>query len=91
MFLLECVISLLEETFTCSEISIKTTEKDGKVIRSNAFFQPFFFRQTLFVLPGPCGSPPKILTFDQVRDAIKNVEDMQLAHEIVKILIYIKN
>lgn len=45
----------------------------------------FFFisrRQTRFVLPGSAGSPPKILTFDEVRDAIKNVEDMQLAHEI---------
>lgn len=39
-------------------------------------------RETRFVLPGSSGSPPKILTFDQVRDAIKNVEDMQLAHEI---------
>lgn len=39
-------------------------------------------RQTRFVLPGSAGSPPKILTFDEVRDAIKNVEDMQLAHEI---------
>lgn len=34
------------------------------------------------MLPGSAGSPPKILTFDEVRDAIKNVEDMQLAHEI---------
>lgn len=42
----------------------------------------WFCRQTRFVLPGPAGSPPKILTFDEVRDAIKNVEDMQLAHEI---------
>lgn len=41
------------------------------------------YRQTRFVLPGTsAGSPPKILTFDEVRDAIKNVEDMQLAHEI---------
>lgn len=42
----------------------------------------WFCRQTRFVLPGSAGSPPKILTFDEVRDAIKNVEDMQLAHEI---------
>lgn len=51
-----------------------------------AIFFLFFFcyahRQTRFVLPGSAGSPPKILTFDEVRDAIKNVEDMQLAHEI---------
>lgn len=39
-------------------------------------------RQTRFLLPGSAGSPPKILTFDEVKDAIKNVEDMQLAHEI---------
>lgn len=29
------------------------------------------------------------MTFDEVRDAIKNVEDMQLAHEIVKIILKI--
>lgn len=39
-------------------------------------------RQARFILPGSVGSPPKVLTFDEVRDAIKNVEDMQLAHEI---------
>lgn len=52
-----------------------------------------FNRQTRFVLPGSSGSPPKILTFDEVRDAIKNVEDMQFAHEIVIILLnfYLKS
>lgn len=34
------------------------------------------------MLPGTSGSPPKILTMDEVRNAIKNVEDMTLAHEI---------
>lgn len=52
-------------------------------INSIDFFLFIFIRrQTRFVLPGSAGSPPKILTFDEVRDAIKNVEDMQLAHEI---------
>lgn len=48
----------------------------------NGFSFYVFNRQARFVLPGSPGSPPKILTFDEVRDAIKNVEDMQLAHEI---------
>lgn len=39
-------------------------------------------RQARFVLPGSAGSPPKVLTLDEISDAIKNVEDMQLAHEI---------
>lgn len=34
------------------------------------------------MLPGTSGSPPKVLTMDEVRNAIKNVEDMTLAHEI---------
>lgn len=34
------------------------------------------------MLPGSAGSPPKILTIDEVHDAIKNVEDMQFAHEL---------
>lgn len=46
------------------------------------FLLNLLYSQTRFVLPGSAGSPPKILTFDEVRDAIKNVEDMQLAHEI---------
>lgn len=39
-------------------------------------------KQARFVLPGTSGSPPKVLTMDEVRNAIKNVEDMTLAHEI---------
>lgn len=39
-------------------------------------------RQAKFILPGTAGSPPKILTMDEVQNAIKNVEDMTLAHEI---------
>lgn len=39
-------------------------------------------KQARFVLPGSAGSPPKVLTLDEISDAIKNVEDMQLAHEI---------
>lgn len=39
-------------------------------------------RQARFVLPGTSGSPGKVLTMDEVRYAIKNVEDMTLAHEI---------
>uniref|UniRef100_U5EVV9 Putative sok1 kinase belonging to the ste20/sps1/gc kinase family n=1 Tax=Corethrella appendiculata TaxID=1370023 RepID=U5EVV9_9DIPT len=35
-----------------------------------------------FVLPGTSGSPPKVLTLDEVQDAIKNIKDMTLAHEI---------
>ncbi|XP_062537087.1 T-complex protein 11-like protein 1 isoform X2 [Armigeres subalbatus] len=37
---------------------------------------------TRFVLPGTSGSPPKILTLDEVQDAVKNIENMSLAHEI---------
>ncbi|XP_065084776.1 T-complex protein 11-like protein 1 isoform X2 [Ochlerotatus camptorhynchus] len=37
---------------------------------------------TRFVLPGTSGSPPKILTLDEVQDAVKNIENMTLAHEI---------
>ncbi|EAT47425.1 AAEL001446-PA, partial [Aedes aegypti] len=37
---------------------------------------------TRFVLPGTSASPPKILTLDEVQDAVKNIENMTLAHEI---------
>ncbi|XP_058443970.1 T-complex protein 11-like protein 1 isoform X1 [Malaya genurostris] len=37
---------------------------------------------TRFVLPGTSGSPPKILTLEEVQDAVKNIENMTLAHEI---------
>lgn len=33
-------------------------------------------------MPGTSGSPPKVLTMEEVQKAIKNVEDMTLAHEI---------
>lgn len=46
------------------------------------FLLYFILRQARFILPGTSGSPPKILTMDEVRYAIKNVEDMTLAHEI---------
>lgn len=34
------------------------------------------------MLPGTAGSPPKVLTMEEVENALKNVEDMTLAHEI---------
>lgn len=37
---------------------------------------------TRFILPGTSASPPKILTLDEVQDAVKNIENMTLAHEI---------
>ncbi|KAL1389164.1 hypothetical protein pipiens_012589, partial [Culex pipiens pipiens] len=37
---------------------------------------------TRFVLPGTSGSPPKILTLEEVQHAVKNIENMTLAHEI---------
>ncbi|XP_055585627.1 T-complex protein 11-like protein 1 isoform X2 [Uranotaenia lowii] len=37
---------------------------------------------TRFVLPGTSSSPPKILTLEEVQDAVKNIENMTLAHEI---------
>lgn len=40
------------------------------------------YRQQRFILPGAAGSPPQVLTIDEVANAIKNVEDMALAHEI---------
>lgn len=34
------------------------------------------------MLPGVSGSPPKILTMDEVANVVKNIENMTLAHEI---------
>lgn len=34
------------------------------------------------MLPGTAGSPPKILTIDEVQHALTNLDNMQLAHEI---------
>lgn len=45
-------------------------------------FNSLLYRQARFVLPGTTGSPPKVLTMDEVQNAIKNVENMTLAHEI---------
>lgn len=39
-------------------------------------------RQPRFILPGAAGSPPKVLTMDEVHKALRNVENMTLAHEI---------
>lgn len=39
-------------------------------------------RQPRFILPGAAGSPPKVLTMNEVNDALTNVENMTLAHEI---------
>lgn len=52
------------------------------MINSSVSFFFLICRQARFVLPGTSGSPPKVLTMDEVRNAIKNVEDMTLAHEI---------
>lgn len=38
--------------------------------------------QPRFILPGAAGSPPKILTMNEVNDVLINVENMTLAHEI---------
>lgn len=35
-----------------------------------------------FILPGTAASPPKVLTLDEVQSAVRNMEDMALAHEI---------
>lgn len=35
-----------------------------------------------FVIPGGAGSPPKIVTMDEIMGVVKNIEDMTLAHEI---------
>uniref|UniRef100_A0A0K8TRG9 Putative sok1 kinase belonging to the ste20/sps1/gc kinase family n=1 Tax=Tabanus bromius TaxID=304241 RepID=A0A0K8TRG9_TABBR len=39
-------------------------------------------RQTRFVLPSTDGSPPKVLTIDEVVDVVKNIQNMTLVHEI---------
>lgn len=39
-------------------------------------------KQPRFVIPGAQGSPPKIVTMDEIMGAVKNIEDMTLAHEI---------
>lgn len=41
-----------------------------------------FCSQPRFILPGAAGSPPKILTMNEVNDVLVNVENMTLAHEI---------
>lgn len=35
-----------------------------------------------FVLPSMDGSPPKVVTFNEVADVVKNIQNMELAHEI---------
>lgn len=35
-----------------------------------------------FILPGVAGSPPKVLTMDEVQKVITSVDNMTLAHEI---------
>lgn len=35
-----------------------------------------------FVLPSMDGSPPKVLTLDELSDVFKNIQNMELAHEI---------
>lgn len=42
----------------------------------------FRFRQPRFVLPSTDGSPSKVVTFNEVKHAIKSVENMSLAHEL---------
>ncbi|XP_055683240.1 T-complex protein 11-like protein 1 isoform X2 [Lutzomyia longipalpis] len=39
-------------------------------------------KQARFVLPGMAGSPPKVLTMNEVVDCMKNIQNMTLAHEI---------
>lgn len=39
-------------------------------------------KQPRFVIPGGPGSPPKIVTMDEIMGVVKNIEDMTLAHEI---------
>lgn len=40
------------------------------------------FRMVRFVLPSMDGSPPKVVTFNEVADVVKNIQNMELAHEI---------
>lgn len=35
-----------------------------------------------FVLPSMDGSPPKVITLNEVADVVKNIQNMELAHEI---------
>lgn len=35
-----------------------------------------------FVLPSMDGSPPKVMTLDEVADVVKNIQNMELVHEI---------
>uniref|UniRef100_T1PC90 T-complex protein 11 n=1 Tax=Musca domestica TaxID=7370 RepID=T1PC90_MUSDO len=35
-----------------------------------------------FVLPSMDGSPPKVMTLDEVTNVVKNIQNMELAHEI---------
>ncbi|XP_065363599.1 T-complex protein 11-like protein 1 [Calliphora vicina] len=35
-----------------------------------------------FVLPSMDGSPPKVMTLNEVADVVKNIQNMELAHEI---------
>ncbi|XP_075159176.1 T-complex protein 11-like protein 1 isoform X2 [Haematobia irritans] len=35
-----------------------------------------------FVLPSMDGSPPKVITLDELTDVVKNIQNMELAHEI---------
>lgn len=39
-------------------------------------------KQQKFVIPGGAGSPPKIVSMDEIMGVVKNIEDMTLAHEI---------
>ncbi|XP_037920173.1 T-complex protein 11-like protein 1 isoform X2 [Hermetia illucens] len=39
-------------------------------------------KQTRFILPSADGSPPKVLTMDEVVDVVKNIQNMTLVHEI---------
>lgn len=38
--------------------------------------------QPKFIIPGGSGSPPKVVTMDEIMGVVKNIEDMTLAHEI---------
>lgn len=35
-----------------------------------------------FVLPSMDGSPPKVMTLNEVADVVKNIQNMELVHEI---------
>lgn len=39
-------------------------------------------RLARFVLPSMDGSPPKVMTLNEVTDVVKNIQNMELAHEI---------